>query len=821
MKIKFPLYLLFFGLLLLEPSCRKDLDAPEEEIPKIPLPPNGVFKNAQVVLPAGSNYDLTGHELVTAGNIMPVEKDGKTKVVEVKGKTTIAYLFDKDDNPIMAGFITDSTATLSAETTAKVILYFSIGVPFQVDTATHIYVNRINQVPGITDWVNEFTAAWKSDPKTFIKGTYVSALRTWLQSKTVEVAPAGRVGSVKVNSDDVRSGLRLHPEGLGLSITNTYRRRATVFAYKMKRKIEGSDHYTPVLTSIGKDTDHDFAMSVAPVGGVVSVVGEIWKQVRGTGLQSFAATSGPLNLTLNDNESEAVYKLRIIGVGNGDANKFTNTESSEYIALFGVTLVVDFLGPIVGTMLGGLNSFDPDPLITILVSDIPKIVPGFVESWFSGDIKTIFFNLLDGLASERGYDLYVKYIETLMKAAKIPKPDNFQDLTQKGARLLMGLDAAMLLGDFIRISHNILNSNAIEEWDLTVRASKVSLNPAESVVSVFAPTNKQEIAATVQNLTDAEKQKSVSYEWTTGGKFGSIADSKGNTGNSFKSADGKVIFTSKNTTALTDGDNWEYVYVTAYIDNLVIGRDTAKVNVKKARYQMLPDGVTLSGKEGQTNKVNLRLEPINNGSQIGPNGDSDFKIVWETAGTYGALNWGSSNGTTNITSYNRNTVQYECTDDKTKSATESVTARIFAKKKGAPESEYALFDLVKGTVKISNDDKKKVLHVPVTCQHGDTLYGINSITCMITSFSEFKEEKDAKSYSVRFYNVQWPATYSWNAGASQPSKVSNYVYRPAGGTIAIAYGSSWGVGAVQNLKQHHSCAQASSGGMAEVTITMK
>ena len=820
MKLKFPLCLLIFGLLILEPSCRKNINTPEEETPDKPLPPNGSFKNAQVILPTGSNYDLTGHELVTAGSIIPVEKDGKTKVADIKGKTTIAYLFDKDDNPIMAGFVTDSTAIISAETTAKVLLYFAIGVPFQMDTATHIYVNRIGQVPGITDWVNSFTDAWKSDPKTFIKGTYTSALRTWLQSKTVEVTSAGRASSVKVNSDDVRSGLRLHPEGLGLSITNSYRRRATAFAYKMKHKLEGKDHYTPVLNSIGKDTDHDFAISVAPVAGVVSVVGEIWKQVRGTGLQSFAATSGPLNFTLNDNETEAIFKVRVIGPGMGDVNEFTNKELPEYYALFGVTLAVDFVGPVIGTVLGGLFSYDPDLLTTIIVSDIPKIVPGFMESWLSGDIETIFFNLLDGLVSEHGYDIYVKYLETLMKAAKMPKPDNFEDLTKKGARLLMGLDAAMLLGDFIRISHNVLNSKAVEEWELTVRASKVSLLPAESVTSIFSPNNKQEIAATIQNLTDAEKQKSVSYEWSTRGKFGSIADSKGNTGNSFKSSESKVTFTSKNATELTDGDNWEYVYVTAYNDNNVIGRDTARINVKKTRYEMLPEGVTLSGKEGQTNKVNLRLEPINKGVEIGPNADTDFKIVWETAGTYGALNWGSSNGARNITSYNRNTMQYECTDDKTKTATESVTARVFAKKKGAPDLEYQLFDIIKGTVKISNDEKKKVFHVPLSCQHGDTLYGVNSITCMITSFAEFKEDKDAKSYHVRFYNVNNPAGYSWNAGATPPGRVSSYVYKVGPGNFAIAYGSSWGVGATTNVK-HHTCAQASSGGMAEVTITMK
>jgi hypothetical protein len=343
----------------------------------------------------------------------------------------------------------------------------------------------------------------------------------------------------------------------------------------------------------------------------------------------------------------------------------------------------------------------------------------------------------------------------------------------------------------------------------------------ESAVSIYAPSNKQELEATLQNLS-ADEMSKVSFQWSVKGDFGSISDGRGNTGASFKSAEKKISFTAANAAGLTDGDNWEYVYVTAYLDNQEIGSDTARINVRKTRYEMLPAGVTISGKEGRTNKVNLRLEPVNNGTPIGPNDQTEFKIIWETAGAYGSLNLGSHANAKNVTSYNVGKIQYECVNDEVKNATETITARIFGKKKGASDLEYRLIDIVKGTVKIDNDDKKKILHIPVECAHGDTVRPGNSMTCMITSFVTFKEEKDAKSYSVRFYNIRWPATYSWAAGGNQPSKVSHYVSPTPSGSFKVAYGSSWSIGTPEQIagKGHFSC-NSSSQGMAEVTIILK
>ncbi|WEK34504.1 MAG: hypothetical protein P0Y53_18610 [Candidatus Pseudobacter hemicellulosilyticus] len=811
------LLLLLMTLLIVAPSCKKDMK-PDDDQPV--LPDDATLKEARILLPAGSTYSLKGHEIVTAGSIIPVQEDGKTRVVDAKGKVNIAYLFNQEGKPVMAGFVTDTTATISVETTAEVILYYALGIPFQFDTLTSLYINGRHTIPGLNDWKKEFAASWSGDPRTFLTGSYAPKLRTWLEALSNDEVAVASVGSVNVDANDVRSGLRLQPKGLGLAITNTYRRRTTAFFYKMKRKLEGSQSYETVLPSIGRDTKYGSTLMVDPVAGITSVMGELWKNYSYRGEESAAVTSGPASLELGDKETEAIYRVRVVGPGAMEAANLTYEEEKEFWFLYAKTLAVDFVGPVVGTVVGAFNNyaFFNDDIASIIMVDIPKIVPGFLENCLSGDIKKVAVGMIDALMTEHGYDILVKYVEAMYKGLERPK--NLDALIAKGSLILQGIDMALLGGDFVRISHNIQFSRVMEAWDVTVRSSKVSLTPRESAVSIYAPTNTQVIEATIQNLKD-EDLKDVSFKWSVQGNFGTLSDSKGNSGTSFTSADKKVTFKSINAAGLTDADNWEYILVTAYHNSQEIGTDTARINVRKARYEIKPSGTTLTGKKDQTHKVNLHLEPVGSGPAIAPNNEYDYKVIWETSGSYGTLAMGLQGNARQITAYDQNNVLYECLDDKVKKATETVDARIYSKKKGASDLEYRLVDYVKGSINIENDEKKKILHVPMTCNHGDTTYGKNSMTCMATSYVSFQGEKDASRYSVRFYDVRWPAMYSWNAGSSQPQKVSEYVARAGEGSFNVAYGSTWSVGTPEQIasRGHNTC--SGSVGMAEVIIILK
>ncbi len=157
---------LLSALILLTMSCKKE---PTDSDGQHNNPPDGTMKDVKIILPDGANYDLTGHEVLAGGVIQPVSKDGNSKVPDIKGTANIAYLFDKADNVVMAGFITDSTSTISAETTAKVILFYATSAAFSVDTIAKVFISKIGTVPETAAWMQNFSATWKANPLLFHK----------------------------------------------------------------------------------------------------------------------------------------------------------------------------------------------------------------------------------------------------------------------------------------------------------------------------------------------------------------------------------------------------------------------------------------------------------------------------------------------------------------------------------------------------------------------------------------------------------------------------------------------------------------------------
>ena len=93
-------------------ACKKDVD----ENP--PVPPGGpdsvayTLKDVQVNLPSGTGIDLASCTISSLSVDAKVNSQGKAQAAFNKGFSTIAWLFDKNNDVVMAGFITDSTAVI-------------------------------------------------------------------------------------------------------------------------------------------------------------------------------------------------------------------------------------------------------------------------------------------------------------------------------------------------------------------------------------------------------------------------------------------------------------------------------------------------------------------------------------------------------------------------------------------------------------------------------------------------------------------------------------------------------------------------------------
>ena len=453
-----------------------------------------------------------------------------------------------------------------------------------------------------------------------------------------------------------------------------------------------------------------------------------------------------------------------------------------------------------------------DALLTFLKS-MPDVLPEIEKGNYKVALQKLWVNARTDLTGVAMKELFMIALDREVPSGGVSA--FFNERFENLLAILSMADFALGASDVIRVSTDILGSTIMEEWDIKARSSQVKLEPKNSVV---VPYQQQKLTAEIKNLT-----QTASYEWSTSGKYGKLTDTKGHTNlASFTSSDKDVFYTSKVSSAsLSTGDNLEYIYVTAYVGGSKVGTDTAIINVKKDKYVIKPDGITLSGKNNAYNEVRLYLEKPDGTNSIAPNNDFSYKVIWTTAGTYGKLYAKDISAVKTLTLYDDNSAYYDCLDKDTKTGTETINVRIYIKPKSAAESEYILFDEASGTIKIDNDDKKKILQLAVIELHGDTSYP-GHYNCSKVWAARFPEDKDAKSYQIMFYGsiYKWVTnvTYTWSAGHPSPSAPFSYVSPGyAGGVYTVCYDR----GTWSNSGSEHHVTVPPPSGKAQLTIFLK
>ena len=298
-------------------SCKKEIGQDNEPgITDSVL--NFETKQVEVIVPAGSTFKPAGSKVFSFGLEQTVDASGKAKVTFEKGSSTLAYVFDNNKKLILAGFITDSTSIISPATTAKVLLYLGYNIPLQPDTLSVYFLNTIDKLPDAKEWEKEFETLFLSDPLTLSNKSFVAPLKARLAKMITPDNPIdirSKVSDILVDDGDIKSGLQITDDGLSkFKIINNYRRRAYFYLYKMSYKdMNGST--TIVKSDLFPDTKADMDQDVAPVSAVTGFFSLLGNSYEGKGLESFSVTTGPFPLELQDNESEALYKLRIVGPG--------------------------------------------------------------------------------------------------------------------------------------------------------------------------------------------------------------------------------------------------------------------------------------------------------------------------------------------------------------------------------------------------------------------------------------------------------------------------------------------------------------------------
>lgn len=770
MKKLLVLSLAFLSLIMLD-ACKKD--------PKTP-PDNGgggggeyTTTDVKVVLPEGSNVDLSKTKIWTMTQTNPVGADGKATIPFMTDGCELAFLTDASDNVMMMGFIHKDNKEITTKTTAQVLLYFGLGFNvLPADTRLNFLKQSAFDVK-LSDYYSKLEAAFKTDPLVIEKQGYKSILNEAFERFKTKPVDIYARQNIDVEDDMMKSSIEIEKkDDEHIDIHNYYYRRAYAFIYKTAFKDQNNNE-TVIHTNIDYNDAADKDIKVLKAKYNEQQAGGSYA----TGYKCNKATTGPVELLLASNEKEATYKIRVLGPGAATNSTLTEAEKAKLEELYYEYLAYDQIAPylldVTGyrTLIATINEDHLKPFYekvkAIAQLNHDEIMFRLKRST-TNNIPQIFFSTLDNAGQSRAH-----LVNTLFECFKkqhtttpFPSAEKLGNDEKQLNKFLDFTKLLIVLPSDMLIFADPYDFNEMEEFTVKAKDNDVKISPRKSDVMAF--TNHPLTVETNPSLGNGE---TIEYEWTTAGNFGVLKN--GSTeGTSFTTTTKTINYYGKTT---PNEDNIEKVVVTVYVKSsggarIKYGADTATINVKKVKRKITPNGATLSPKN-DVKSVKLYLQNADGKDPLVDKNDFiDFQVNWSTPGSYGHFSGGVTQTTTSV-----NNINYTATDDEVEDAVENITATLqFRQKLNGVWSAWYDYEAVKGKVKINNEPKKKIYWVKLQEVHTDSIdipagpgYPVNIMNCQGRGVAYVDIEPDAIKYSVRVmgtFNGLWDGVHNWTPG---------------------------------------------------------
>lgn len=799
---KFLLFFISCIVIIFYPSCKKD---------KKNDPPKGnnvTYIDVAVKLPAGISIDLSQTKVFTFGSEVKVGSDGKANIPFLK-EGQLVMLFDNSNNVMLESYITSTNKEISTKTTAQALLFQSSRIILLPDSFKLDFLSKsINNVK-LNDYYSQFEQAFKSNPLVVNTETGRDLVSSTL-NKLIQGNPINAFGKqVDVLDDDIKSYLQIMQDGdESVNISHTNYRRTHAFVYKTAYKdLQGYE--TVINSTINYDDAADKDIKVKKVTYKANS-----HDMLSVALGFKGAITGPISLPLSANESEATYKIRILGPGKTASVPLTNTEKSKLDELYYEYLAFDILAPIYLDALGYkslIGDIKEEQLATFLdkVKIIAKTDPSIMENLRKASIKfTVSSFSKAAVAANQSNHQLAMFLVTSMQAAGTGNFPASQYKAEYATSLENGINllTQYVYGTYVgpAIVFPVDYFEEIEEFEVKTKENTVKISPRESSIMKYA---NQTLTVEIDSSAPLDNGESYEYEWTTAGNFGKFKDASG----------AYVATTSTVKNAIYHGDNApnedniEQISLTVYIKEAngtkrKFGTDKATINVKKVGIKIVPQNATLSPKNNNKS-ITLKVvnsdgtDPLVNGSAI------QSKVEWSTPGAYGSF----TGGVTTFTSY-KNSIVYTSEDDQVASGKETVTAKIYIK---LQNTGWQFQQEAKTTVTISNDTKKIIRYTSPQGVHKDT----NS-WCYVGCIIQVPEEPNAINYAV--YDAATGASIAnWNVpgtGDRLQGYAPGFVNADVGSGYWVGIDGTWTWGGLGVPPDHFDA--PSCGGTYKIVITV-
>jgi len=155
---------------------------------------------------------------------------------------------------------------------------------------------------------------------------------------------------------DIKSGLQVSEKDFqNITITNRFKRRVHAFLYKESFKDRNREQTILIRQSeysgqLQAKSDH----KVDPIINIDGFLGSLKNVVKQGGMKFAVTETDPINIPLETDESQAIYKVRVVGPVWGKTTfAMTREEEKKAIDLTWKTTFYDLVWPAISELTGG------------------------------------------------------------------------------------------------------------------------------------------------------------------------------------------------------------------------------------------------------------------------------------------------------------------------------------------------------------------------------------------------------------------------------------------------------------------------------------
>jgi len=822
MKIKSTLKLLLVFLLAAN-SCKKDDDN------KNPEPINVPTTAISIEIPEETSLNLAEMNVVANTFSFPVEGSNESKIAFQPGQFQMAFLMDAQDNIILSGFISDANKKISVASTLEVLIYFRSGafmLPFEFREK---YISEIASVEGFNELTEELEEDFKQNPGYFSTSDYIPLLDEFLLEMIPDNDPVDIRLKRQINFDPngVRSGIQVMDNNFqSVILRNYYRRRAHAFIYKSSFKDKDGNE-TIIKSSFSGADVADSQQEVKSPSALDGFLGTLGVLLAGQGARYASEDTPPINIPLGVDESEAKYKVRVIGPSPGVSwrgREHTDAEKEKWEDLMIETLFMDMVIPLMSEAFSAANDMATEEhakVITAAVKKVADFTPFYKDLYETRDLTKFITAVIDHFISNKVNSEFQDVVADLLAENAMKKSSWEVDLNkeyrtaikkERFLKMIKLIDLIIKGADFSKMIGEISLSSPLETFEVTAKDNDIKLSPSEASVTNFSAEE-----LTVHTQTDLGDGQAFLYKWSTSGKYGHLRDNLGNQGIEIENGQKTISYKAETSAADLPQNAIETVTVSAYVkqgQNLTkMGEAKAIISVKPARLEIKPNDVTLNGNQ----KIKLYVEWANGDPfYIEDDPSFDYKFEWSTPAAYGNFEGGISTLITTVPY-----ITYQALDTEVEEASETVNVIAYVKPKDS--DNWTKYDDITGNIKIENDENLKILYVSL-----DVKTVPNQCDGCFTNWlnASFPREDNHESYTVRFFGFRKPAipsvegrTYTWKADQEVPRNIdfSRHSVVPDDRIAVWILNNAGGSGHNPNLYNK----LKEFGGMIEVKIKLK